>query len=463
MTARSASTVTMLSLALLALVVLILFGVAASPSISVLPANFDAGLAADGSSSSPAISADGRYVAFTSSANNLSNDDQDRFTNVFVRDLVTNTTTLVSRQSTSLGGRAANGSSSAPTISGDGRRVVFVSTASNLTPRGIRHSQSRDVFVRDLVGGTTTLVSGPDRSTRPWGTPWSPRISANGRVVAFGLTRSVAGGRADLIVVRHDAGMRTIAAPAAPASTSDTSSRATVVEPGRPELLPDTEPPPRFRKFDLSADGKHVAFVAEGPRIDDRRLYYRRLSDGRNQRLRTRGVVSDDEPLTISTDGRFIAYHDDPAGGSVVNTRTRTRRELGCDENGRSCLWKLGVDQGRFASSCEDPVLSANGRLVACRSSEPRVGPLDPSTPRGIVTRSLVTGRMTCALCAPLPDTPDTPIPKYGKLALSGDGRMIAFVTERAGLGTAYLTDVYVLNTRTGQTTLVSRQSGPVT
>ena len=269
--------------------------------------------------------------------------------------------------------------------------------------------------------------------------------------------------RPDLIVVRHGAGVRTIAAPAAPASASDSSPRATVVERGTPEVLPGTGPPPRFRKFDLSGDGEHVAFVAEGPRIDDRGLYYRRLSAGRNKRLRTRGVVSDDEPLTISADGRLIAYHDDPAGGSVVDTRTGTRRELGCDENGRSCLWKLGVDQGRFASSCEEPVVSANGRLVACRSSEPRVGLLDPSTPRGIVTRSLVTGRMTCALCAPLPDTPDTPIPQYDKLALSRDGRMIAYVTERTGQEGTHLTDVYVLNTRTGQTTLVSRQSGPVT
>ena len=102
----------------------------------------------------PSISGDGRYVAFRSGATNLDPGDTDGISDIFVRDLVNNTTTLVS---TSSSGVKSNSGSSDPSISDDGRYVAFSSYANNLA-NGDTNS-SVDIFVKDLQTGDTTLVS----------------------------------------------------------------------------------------------------------------------------------------------------------------------------------------------------------------------------------------------------------------------------------------------------------------
>jgi Tol biopolymer transport system component len=97
---------------------------------------------------------------------------------VFVRDLVNGTTTLVSTTGTSSGNR----DSSNPVVSADGRYVAFTSNASNLVANDSNNTE--DVFVRDLVNGTTTLVSttGTSSGNRD---SYNPVVSADGRYVAF--------------------------------------------------------------------------------------------------------------------------------------------------------------------------------------------------------------------------------------------------------------------------------------
>jgi Tol biopolymer transport system component len=141
------------------------------------------GVAGDGFSLNASISADARFVAFESVADNLSPDDN-AFTNIFVRDLVTNTTTLVSRR-TGPAGAGANDNSFQPDISGDGRYVVFQSDANNLSRAD--NNAFTNIFVRDLVANTTTLVS---RRPGPGGAGANDNsidatISADGNRVAF--------------------------------------------------------------------------------------------------------------------------------------------------------------------------------------------------------------------------------------------------------------------------------------
>ena len=107
-------------------------------------------------SSASVISADGRFVLFLSSASNLStNGGGGRFVDVFLRDRTNHTTTLVSVNQTGTGG--GNGHSVSPVLSTDGRYVAFESEASNLIVNDTNNAS--DVFVRDLVTGTTTLIS----------------------------------------------------------------------------------------------------------------------------------------------------------------------------------------------------------------------------------------------------------------------------------------------------------------
>ncbi|MET0305224.1 MAG: hypothetical protein ABW196_03220 [Solirubrobacterales bacterium] len=131
----------------------------------------------------PAISANGRYVAFASEAANLSAIDKGSIEDVFVRDLKTRRTVLVSRANGKRGA-AGDGDSSNPSISANGRYVAFESEAGNLGPDA--NGEDPDVFVRDMRSGRLTLVSraggGGAASNAPSA---NPSISASGRFIAF--------------------------------------------------------------------------------------------------------------------------------------------------------------------------------------------------------------------------------------------------------------------------------------
>jgi Tol biopolymer transport system component len=131
----------------------------------------------------PVISANGRYVAFASKAQNLSRADNDDIEDIFVRDLKTNRTTLVSRAKGKRGA-AANGDSSNPSISADGHYVAFESYASNLGPAD--NSTIPDVFVRDMRSGRVFLASRAANGGPAANAPSAdPALSADGRYVAF--------------------------------------------------------------------------------------------------------------------------------------------------------------------------------------------------------------------------------------------------------------------------------------
>ena len=142
------------------------------------------GAGANGSSSSASISASGRYVAFQSNAANLSGEDVDPVYDVFVRDVETNVLTLASRV-TGAGGAGGADNSSAPSISADGRYVAFVSIADNLSTED--NNSYNNIFVRDLQENTTTLVSraSGDAGTGADDSSYDPAISADGRHVTY--------------------------------------------------------------------------------------------------------------------------------------------------------------------------------------------------------------------------------------------------------------------------------------
>jgi Ca2+-binding RTX toxin-like protein len=135
-------------------------------------------------SSSPSISSDGRFVAFKSFASNLVPGDTNNQPDIFVRDLSTNTTTRVSVDSA---GNQGNNLSSSPSISADGRFVAFKSLASNLVPENTNNQSG--IFVRDLLTNTTTRVSVDSVKVDPvkgLDSSGPLSISADGRFVVFG-------------------------------------------------------------------------------------------------------------------------------------------------------------------------------------------------------------------------------------------------------------------------------------
>ncbi len=127
----------------------------------------------------PAISADGRYIVFTSDANNLVLEDTNNREDIFLKDI---TTGAIQRVNVAADGTQGNSSAVDPSISADGRYVVFESGANNLVVGDT--NSSKDVFLKDVVTGDIQLVSIAADGTQ--GSGFYPSISADGRYVAFG-------------------------------------------------------------------------------------------------------------------------------------------------------------------------------------------------------------------------------------------------------------------------------------
>ncbi len=134
----------------------------------------------NGYNANEALSNDGRVVAFASNSTNLVSTDINGTYQVFVRDLATGTTTLAS---TGPGGQPENDYPEAPVISGNGRYVAFTSYATNLTADDT--NGQRDVFVHDRQTGVTTRASVLTGNVQLDGYQYDASISDNGRYVTF--------------------------------------------------------------------------------------------------------------------------------------------------------------------------------------------------------------------------------------------------------------------------------------
>lgn len=145
-----------------------------------------AGAQANGASSQPRVSHDGRYVVFTSTASNLVPADTNGVADVFVRDTVAGTTALVSL---STGAGVPDGASSDPQISADSRWVAFLSSASNIVAGDT--NGVADVFVHDRGTQTTRRVSVSSTSAQGSAPSGPPGLSGDGGVVAFNTTNAL--------------------------------------------------------------------------------------------------------------------------------------------------------------------------------------------------------------------------------------------------------------------------------
>ncbi|NMC64364.1 MAG: hypothetical protein GYA55_14465 [SAR324 cluster bacterium] len=131
-------------------------------------------------SSSPSINSDASMVVFTSEATTLVDDDLNGAADIFLRNTVAGTTSRISISST---GTEANGSSKFPSISGDGNLVVFMSDASNLVEADT--NGFTDIFLRNISEATTIRISQSSNGEEANGNSSMPAISADGKFIAF--------------------------------------------------------------------------------------------------------------------------------------------------------------------------------------------------------------------------------------------------------------------------------------
>jgi hypothetical protein len=295
------------------------------------------GTQANAWSSSPSISADGRFVAFSSSAWNLVPGDTNNYEDVFVHDRQTGVT---SRVSVATGGVQANGRSSGPALSGDGRYVAFGSEATNLVSAG-----SRGVFLHDRQTGETTRIA--------TGFAGGAVISADGRRVGYSLSG---------YLLVHD-------------RVTNTTVTVTRGLDGLPFALS------LGGDLALSADGRWASFwygnlsppttpPFPNPGLVVGGLYVRDLEMDvlTLVSVASDGSASSGMSPSLSADGRFIAFLSrdfDLVPGDVNGMPDIFVRDMHLGVTTRVTVGVGGSEPAGGVTGCMYPVISTDGRYVA--------------------------------------------------------------------------------------------------
>jgi Tol biopolymer transport system component len=315
------------------------------------------GAQAQGSSSNPSVSANGRFVAFESYAGNLVSGDTNRDQDIFVRDRRTGKTTRVAVSSS---GAQAQGDSYAPSVSADGRFVAFESDARNLVHGD--NKGSNDVFVHDRRTGKTRRVSVSSSGAQAHGSSGNPAISANGRFVTFeslatNLVRGDTNHSWDVFV--HD--RRTGKTRRVSVSSSGAQAHGSSSNPS------------------ISAGGRFVAFVSWAPKLaaGDKNGFVdvfvrdRRKGKTRLMSVSSAGAQGNDRSRShpsISAGGRYVAF-ESSASNLVRGDSNRDQDIFVRDRRtGMTARVSLSSSGAQADDDSFGPSISAGGRFVAFQS-----------------------------------------------------------------------------------------------
>lgn len=401
------------------------------------------GVVGNGDCAWASLSPDARYVVFRSFSDNLVTPDTNGSFDIFLRDRQASTTVLVS-QSTQ--GVQSSAFCSFSAVSADGRYVVFASQASNFVAGDT--NGVGDVFLRDVVAGTTIRVSQTQsgiQGDQESGWPGGVAISADGRWVAFAsaatnLVPNDTNGLPDIFLYDRTTGALT---------------RVSVATNGQ-------QGTGTFGCFDpsLSADGRYIAFDAAENGLDpsdgnvngtdiyvhDRQTGVTQMV-GRNSQG-VQGNLGSSDP-SISADGRYVAFTswstnlDSIPNGAISNQVylrdlvAGTTRQVSVDSFG------VGANDGSAY-----PSISADGRHVAFESFATNLVP-SVSAYVQVYTHDAQTGETQLVSVSTGGAGGDNNSDVEGGAAISSDGRYVAFTSyadnlvtgDVNGCGDAFLRD----------------------
>lgn len=323
-------------------------------------------VASDGSQSNsfsdkPSISADGRYVAFVSTASNLISGDTNGTDDIFVHDRQSGQTTRVS---VATGGAQANNYSDAPAISGDGRYVAYESRATNLVASDTNNVL--DIFVHDRQSGETKRVSIATNGSQGDNPSSRPSISSDGRYITFGsgaanLVSGDTNSAADVFV--HDLQAGQTSRVSVSSSGTQGNNDSWIYSPA------------------ISADGRYVAFSSYASNLVSNDttgnwdVFVRDRQTGQTNRVSvaTGGTQGSGTffPIhsAISADGNnvvFASYDSNLVSGDNNSTQDVFVHNRQSGETTRVSVATSGIEGN---SSSEWPTISSDGRYVAFESS----------------------------------------------------------------------------------------------
>lgn len=343
---------------------------------------------ANAASGGTSISGDGAFVAFASSADNLVSDDSNGVQDIYLKD---SDSGVILRVSTSSSGAQANGPSGTSATSGDGRYVAFWSEATNLTASDTNGVM--DVFVKDMLSGSTTIVSADTVDAHGDAASDMPAIADEGRFIAFrsAATNLVAGdtnGKLDVFVRNTGTGTTTMA--------SSSSSGA----PGNADSS-DAYPP------SISGDGRYVAFesaasnLVPGDTNGQRDIFVKDLESGETRRVSETadGVGGNGSSLyaSISDNGRFVLFRS--SAGNLVPEDTLMCDTVNCsdiflkDLETGALTWVSTDVAGSGANAASwDPALSGDGRYAAFSSDATNLAPDSGNGGFDVFVKGISTG-----------------------------------------------------------------------
>jgi len=418
------------------------------------------------------LSADGRYLVFSSAASNLVANDTNNTWDVFLRDLQTGTTTLVSRTAS---GASASDHSSNGAISADGRYVAFYSDATDLDlSGGPASTHTGQIYRWDRLTGKSVLVSvnatGSDGGWHSFSSVSSdkPSISADGHRIAFeshaddlvsGLTDANDYYAQDVYFRDLTAGTTTLVSHAAGnvLTTGDSSSYS-----------------PR-----ISRDGSRVAYLTGSTNLEigvsdsnghEQDLVSFEIATGINHYVSTESNVpstgnADSSRLkqSLSADGRYEVFSSsasDLVQGDIAQTSDVFLRD---HQTGTTTLVSRTAEGTSGAGRSYNAVISANGQYVAFSSDAQDLdlsgGPA-PTNNAQIYRWDRLTGK---SILVSVNSANNGASNSYNDSpSISADGSRIAFLSSSTDLLSGITDnngdlDVYVRDVTTGSTKLVSR------
>ncbi len=376
----------------------------------------DSGLLED-----PSFSIDGRFVAFDSGAANLIPPGASGTWHVFVRDRRSGSTEIVSVDST---GRPGNNYSYAPSISADGRYVVFHSSATNLIPDDTNGSY--DIFLRDRLLGTTERVSIGPEGVQANSDSFEPVISADGTCVAFAsFARNLTGGHSNTYWDTFVFDRRTRRTECASLTSAGTSG--------------DSD---SYRSA-ISADGRFVAFLSfagnlvPGDTNGTTDIFVRDRTLGTIERVSLgdsgqQANGNSDQP-SLSGDGRFVAFYS--GASNLVPGDTNHAEDVFVRDRENLVTELISVSSSGSIGNARStwPYVSADGRCVVFTSASTNLVDGEQNLDWDVFVRDRLRGTTECVSRGLGGHAGNEESGAWGS-AVSGDGRFVGFYSFASNL-----------------------------
>ncbi|WP_175494154.1 cell wall-binding repeat-containing protein [Herbiconiux ginsengi] len=376
----------------------------------------------------PSISADGRYVAFTSNATNLTNETGAAFgtSQVYVRDTVSGTTRMVSATPA---GVAGNRISFSPSISADGRLVAFVSMSTNLSPGAVGQ-----VFLWSADTGAVEVVSVSNDAVPQVANATAQEVvmSADGTTVAWSTS-------ATNLTPENTWGYRQV-------YVRDLTDHMTALVSRDTTVTPVTGAQANAFGPTISADGNLIAFITSwkltGLPAPNQEAYVRDRVHDAIQLVSLNfdgiaGVNRDVSDAALSADGQHLAYSSGASDAVDSTMPGRSAQIFVRDlQAGTTQFGSIGIPSGgasNFVS--KEPSISPDGRLVAYASQATNIVPEGSSFPPATF-QVYVTDLMshTSVLVSRAQDSNNAGGRDSANPAISSDGRRVAFSSVATNL-----------------------------